>query len=66
MNTNAIHNALNLAIAVLAAAATFDFAAFLPPEVAAPIVGGLAAVKLVINAIRDGISGMVKDQPPVQ
>lgn len=66
MNTNAIHNAMNLAIAVVAAVATFDFSAFLPPEIATPIVGALATAKLVINALRDGIAGMVKPQPPVE
>jgi len=66
MNTNAIHNMLNILIAAIAAIATFDFAAFLPPEVATPIVGGLAALKLVMNALRDGLTGLVKTQPPVQ
>lgn len=64
--SNAAHNILNILIAAIAAIATFDFAAFLPPEVAAPIIGGLAALKLVMNAIRDGIAGLVKEQPPVQ
>lgn len=66
MNTNLAHNAINLLIAIVAAVATFDFSAFLPPEVATPIVGALAALKLVMNALRDGIAGMVKTQPPVQ
>jgi hypothetical protein len=66
MNTNLIHNILNIAIAVVAAASTPEVIALFPPELAVKIVGALATAKLVINGLRDGIKGMVKEQPPVQ
>jgi hypothetical protein len=66
MNTNLIHNVLNIAITVTAGLAAFDWSAILAPTTAAKIVGALAFAKLVINALRDGFAGMVKEQPPVK
>lgn len=67
MNTNLIHNVLNVLIVIIAGLAGFDWKALgLDPALAAQIVSVLAAAKLVINAIRDGIAGMLKKQPPVQ
>lgn len=65
-NSNAIHNLLNVAIAVLAAMAAFDWQIVFSPGTAATIIGGLATLKVVINALRDGVAGMIKPQPPVQ
>jgi hypothetical protein len=30
------------------------------------IVGALASAKTVMNVVRDGFAGLVKEQPPVQ
>ena len=66
MNTNALHNAINILISLIAALALFDWTAFFDPQTAIVIVGGLSLMKIVINVIRDGVSGLVKVQPPVQ
>lgn len=65
MNTNLLHNILNIAIAVVAALMAFDWSVVLAPEKAGAIIAILSAVKLIVNAIRDGIGGMTKPQPPV-
>lgn len=66
MNTNLIHNILNVAIAIMGALATFDFTQFVGASTSVKIMAGLALIKLLINAVRDGLSGMTKPQPPVQ
>ena len=67
MNTNLIHNILNLAIVVVGALAVQDvWVGIVGPVLALKIVTVLTGVKLVMNAIRDGIKGMVKNQPPVE
>lgn len=66
MNTNAIHNLLNIAIAVVAALAAFNWEVLFSQSTALMIVGGLASAKTVINVIRDGFAGLTKPQPPVQ
>lgn len=66
MNTNLIHNFLNIAIAAVAALAVFDWTVLFSQSTAMVIVGILASAKTVINVIRDGLSGLVKNQPPVQ
>lgn len=66
MNTNAIHNAINFLIALISALTVFDWSQFFTPEQAMMIVGGLSLAKLLINVFRDGLSGLVKEQPPVQ
>lgn len=66
MNTNLIHNVLNISIAVIAALAGFDWNVLsLDPALAAKIVAGLGTAKMVINVLRDGFSGLFKQQPPV-
>lgn len=65
-NTNAIHNILNIAIAAVAALAVFDWTVLFSQGTAMVIVGVLASAKTVINVIRDGLAGLVKEQPPVQ
>lgn len=65
-NTNTAHNLLNVAIAVLGATSLFDWSTFFEPQTGLQIAGALALTKIVINAVRDGFAGMVKDQPPVK
>ena len=65
MNTNLIHNAINFLIALLAALELFDWTSFFSPEKAMMIVGVLALTKIIINLVRDGLTGLAKDQPPV-
>ena len=66
MNTNFLHNILNIAIALIASASAFDWTVIISPTASATIISGLAITKLVINAVRDGLGGMVAVQPPVQ
>jgi hypothetical protein len=79
MNSNLIHNLLNVVIAlaglgaaVLLAfgctdiAGTYDCShAALSPTWLGAIAGGLGILKMVINLGRDGLGGLVKVQPPV-
>lgn len=62
MNTNLIHNILNMAIAVFGVLATFDFTQFVGTATSVKIMAGIALAKLLINAVRDGIAGMAKPQ----
>lgn len=66
MNMNLAHNILNLLIVIFGSMAGFDFTAFFSVAVAGQITAGLAALKLVMNALRDGLDGMTKPQPPVE
>ncbi len=66
MNTNAIHNLMNIAIAVVAALAAFNWEVLFSQSTALVIVGILASAKSVINVLRDGFAGLVKPQPPVE
>lgn len=66
MNLNLVHNVLNFLIAIMGGLAGFDFSSIVSQGTAGKIVAVLAAAKLVMNALRDGIAGMVKTQPPVQ
>jgi hypothetical protein len=67
VNTNLIHNILNIAVVVVAGLAGFDFAGLgINPVTAAKIVAGLGTAKMIINVVRDGFSGLTKAQPPVQ
>lgn len=66
MNTNLIHNIINVVIAVIAALSVPEVMAIFPPELSVKIIGALGTAKLIINAVRDGFTGLVKTQPPVQ
>jgi hypothetical protein len=66
MNTNLLHNLLNIAIALVAVLSLPEVTALLPPEIALVIVGAAATAKTVINVLRDGLTGLVKEQPPVK
>jgi hypothetical protein len=65
MNTNALHNVINIAIALLGALEFFDWTAFFEPKTALVVVGCLGLLKIMINVVRDGVTGLVKEQPPV-
>jgi len=66
-NSNSFHNFINVLIAVIGAVAGFDFSLLgMEPELALKITGGLALLKLIINAVRDGPSGMVAPPPPAE
>jgi hypothetical protein len=67
VNSNLLHNILNVAMIVVAGLAGFDYVGMgLDPVMAGKIVAALGAVKMVINVLRDGITGLTKPQPPVQ
>lgn len=66
MNSNAIHNVLNILIAIVAIVSLPEVMALLPPEIGLSIAGIAATAKVVINVVRDGLGGLVKSQPPVQ
>ncbi|TIP06660.1 MAG: hypothetical protein E5X72_00150 [Mesorhizobium sp.] len=69
LNTNALHNYLNAAIALVAggALAGFDWTLFgLSNEAALKVTGSLALAKILINAVRDGPTGMVAPPPPAE
>lgn len=66
MNSNLFHNILNVAMALCAVALLPEFHAILPAEVALTVASAAATVKLVVNVLRDGVSGLTKPQPPVQ
>lgn len=65
MNTNLIHNVLNVLIAAIAVLSVPEVVALIPADWAVKIVGALAVAKTVINVIRDGLVGLAKPQPPV-
>lgn len=66
MNTNIIHNIINILITVVAALMAVDWTVFFSPEVGGTIIAVLSTIKLVINTTRDGLTGLVKEQPPVK
>lgn len=66
MNSNFFHNILNIVMALTAVALLPEVQAILPPEIAVAVASGAATLKLVINVIRDGVTGLVKEQPPVK
>lgn len=81
MNTNLFHNILNVVIALTAAATAFLLAtgcvtlpngnlscdeSWINPAWTTALVAGLGIVKTFTNVIRDGFSGLFKEQPPVR
>lgn len=82
MNTNLVHNIINIVMIVLAGLTavltalgctslpTGDLECsnvqFLSPTLATAIITGLGIVKVLINVVRDGFKGLTKEQPPVQ
>ncbi len=70
MNTNALHNILNILGLIVGSLIAFDWASLgLAPETAAMIASGFLLadkiIKLGINVLRDGMGGLFKPQPPV-
>jgi hypothetical protein len=70
VNTNALHNILNLLGLVIGSLIAFDWAGLgLSPSIAAAIASGVLiadkVIKLAINVLRDGVGGLFKAQPPV-
>lgn len=66
MNSNLIHNLLNVAIAIVAILSLPEVVALLPPEMGIVIAGVIGVLKTLINLFRDGPTGLFKNQPPVQ
>lgn len=66
MNSNLAHNVINVIIALVAVLSLPEVHQFFPPELSVKIMGGLGVAKLVINTFRDGVTGLVKEQPPVK
>lgn len=70
MNTNALHNILNLLGLLVGSLIMFDWASLgLTPETAAMVASGFIladkVIKFAINIFRDGLGGLFKTQPPV-
>jgi len=71
MNSNAVHNILNVAQVILGSLLTFDWTSVgVSTGTGGKIVGGLvlasSVLKLGINVARDGIGGLAAPQPPVE
>lgn len=81
LNANTLHNILNVVLVVvggltgaLLAAGCVQIAggsldcshALIPPADAGYVVTAIGALKIVMNICRDGITGLVAPQPPVQ
>lgn len=81
MNTNAVHNILNVVIALLAAATAFLLAtgcttlptgaiecsqSWISPVYTTAAITALGVLKSLINVVRDGFGGLLKKQPPVE
>jgi hypothetical protein len=82
MNTNLLHNIINVVMILLAALTAALLAMgcvslpngdlscsdtlFISPTMATTIVTVLGIVKMLVNIIRDGFAGLAKKQPPVQ
>jgi hypothetical protein len=71
MNTNFLHNILNVIGLMIGALLTYDFTQLgLTAESAAMLAAWFILidkiVKLGINITRDGLAGLTKNQPPVK
>jgi hypothetical protein len=66
INSNLAHNLINVLIILVPALEAFDWSPFFSDAVALQIVGFLGLAKILINVIRDGFTGLAKEQPPVQ
>jgi len=82
MNSNLFHNIANIAMIVIAGVTAVLTAmgcttlpsgelecsniTFLSPTVATLIITAIGIVKMLVNIVRDGVSGLAKRQPPVQ
>lgn len=81
MSSNLVHNILNAALIVVGAAGavllylgcTIDdlgvydcSGAAINPSVLSIVALGIGTAKIIINVVRDGLTGLAKEQPPVQ
>lgn len=81
MNSNAFHNLANVASLVLAlgtvtllwsgctatVAGSFDCStSFINPAYTTGAIAVLQVIKMGVNVVRDGVSGLTKPQPPVK
>jgi hypothetical protein len=81
VNTNLFHNIANVASLALAGATAMLLASgcsqnvdslfdcsqsWINPTYTTAAVAGLQGIKLVVNILRDGFAGLVKQQPPVR
>ncbi|MFT2213067.1 hypothetical protein ACLJYM_14385 [Rhizobium giardinii] len=81
MNSNLFHNILNVVIALLGFVTAILLAtgcttlpggaiecskSFIDPTCTTIAIAVLGALKTVINILRDGLSGLVKPQPPIR
>jgi len=71
MNTNFFHNILNFLFLFAGVLLAADLTVFgFNTETIAQISAGLLilqnTIKIVINISRDGVTGLVKEQPPVK
>jgi hypothetical protein len=66
VNTNLIHNILNIGMVAVALVTVPEFVGLFPAEVGLKIVAGAAMVKTTLNVWRDGVAGLAKTQPPVK
>lgn len=66
-NTNTLHNVLNITAAALATLEYVDFNPFFDdPKMTAMVVSGILITKIIVNVFRDGLAGLVANQPPVE
>jgi len=80
LNTNTLHNILNVLITVSASVVAILLAAgctqladgslecsqsFVAPGYTAAAIAALSALKIAVNILRDGVAGLIKPQPPV-
>jgi len=81
MNSNIFHNIANVVIALLGLATTILLLlgctnlangdlecsqSVISPTLSTAILSGLAVLKIIVNVVRDGFSGLTKQQPPVK
>jgi len=81
MNSNLFHNIANIASLVLAGATGIMIASgcttlptgglecsksFINPAWTTWAIMGIQGLKILVNVVRDGFSGLTKPQPPVQ
>ncbi|TIM47557.1 MAG: hypothetical protein E5Y55_06725 [Mesorhizobium sp.] len=66
-NTNAAHNLINVLILLFTGLVGFDWTLFgIDAALALKITGVLALLKILINVVRDGVAGLVRNQPAVE
>lgn len=64
-NVNAFHNYFNATILAIAATPMDTLVRLMSEAMAWKVVAVVSVAKLVMNIARDGVTGVVKVQPPV-